>query len=591
VQRNDPSISHYIALIHPPRAVVIVVAAVVVVAATSTMATPSSSPSSSAAPSSTTTIITITIDEAIDRLGYGRFQRRILVAVGLCSASDAMEILLLSFLSVAVQVEWNLTHAQASSLIAVVFVGAFVGTLLLGRLGDLKGRRPTFVATAAIVATFGLVSCVCQTFEQLLLARFFVGLGIGGVTVPFDTYSEFLPTASRGKLLSLPSYFWTAGTILVAVVARFTLGQDSSRWRLLCLYCSIPCIAAVLVGAIAVPESPRWLLTQSSSSSSRQHEEVLATLREAARTNGKDPYLLFPADITIKGTSSTSSNTTTTTLNSYSDVLRLMSPQWIRISLLIGFVWFGYACMYYGTVLVITMVFSSTSTNAEDEDDGDGNGEKATFHFDYGAIFISTLAEVTGATVVFFTIDRFGRRNVHSISFIMGGTMVLLLCLFAKANRARGLLVGLAFLGRMFIFCGSSITWVWTAELLTNDLRTTGHSIANAAGRIGGLVAPFLVSRNRSLSTIGMVMALICALIVTCSRYLPDTHGLPMGTAADGTAGGHRKGKVYENVGHAEEEDGDEMVAYYDENGARSYQHSGMEIVEDTGQKGSRVIV
>jgi hypothetical protein len=39
----------------------------------------------------------ISVDDAIDRLGMGKFQYRILVAAGLCFAADAMEVLLASF--------------------------------------------------------------------------------------------------------------------------------------------------------------------------------------------------------------------------------------------------------------------------------------------------------------------------------------------------------------------------------------------------------------------------------------------------------------------------------------------------------------
>jgi ABC-type nickel/cobalt efflux system permease component RcnA len=40
----------------------------------------------------------ITVDEAIERFGLGKFQFYVLTAAGLCFASDAMRILLLSFL-------------------------------------------------------------------------------------------------------------------------------------------------------------------------------------------------------------------------------------------------------------------------------------------------------------------------------------------------------------------------------------------------------------------------------------------------------------------------------------------------------------
>lgn len=112
-----------------------------------------------------------------------------------------MEILLLSFLSVILTVEWGLEGHQNDLLISVVFLGAMIGTLILSPLGDHMGRRPVFSLTAAIIAIFGIGTAFCSNYTQLLLARFMVGFGVGGLVVPFDTLAEFLPAEYRGPNL------------------------------------------------------------------------------------------------------------------------------------------------------------------------------------------------------------------------------------------------------------------------------------------------------------------------------------------------------------------------------------------------------
>ena len=59
----------------------------------------------------------------VERLGMGRFQRRLLLAAGLCIAADTMEVLLLSFLTLVVTKEWELSPEQASAVTSIVFVG------------------------------------------------------------------------------------------------------------------------------------------------------------------------------------------------------------------------------------------------------------------------------------------------------------------------------------------------------------------------------------------------------------------------------------------------------------------------------------
>ena len=133
-----------------------------------------------------------------ERVGSGTFQRRLLVAAGLCFAADSMEVLLLSFLAVVVQSEWNLSSEQASSITSSVFLGAMTGTLLLGPLGDKIGRKPVFVLSAAIIAVFGVLTAVANNLAVLVIIRFIVGMGVGGLVIPFDSVAEFVPTVSIG---------------------------------------------------------------------------------------------------------------------------------------------------------------------------------------------------------------------------------------------------------------------------------------------------------------------------------------------------------------------------------------------------------
>ena len=143
----------------------------------------------------------VQIDDAIERIGTGTFQNQVLLAAGLCFMADAMEVLLLSFLSTVLKHEWNLSEREVDSIVAMVFAGSLVGTLVLGPAGDKFGRKPIFAITALIIAVSGVATAFCRNYLELVIARFFVGFGIGGLTVPFDTLGEFLPTASRGKNL------------------------------------------------------------------------------------------------------------------------------------------------------------------------------------------------------------------------------------------------------------------------------------------------------------------------------------------------------------------------------------------------------
>ena len=69
---------------------------------------------------------TFTVTQAVNSLGFGKFQILLSLVVGLCWMSDSMEIMILSILSPALHCEWHISqYHQASYLIAVLRALAF----------------------------------------------------------------------------------------------------------------------------------------------------------------------------------------------------------------------------------------------------------------------------------------------------------------------------------------------------------------------------------------------------------------------------------------------------------------------------------
>ena len=134
---------------------------------------------------------------------------------------------------------------------ACVFAGSLVGTLTLGWLGDHYGRRPAFLLSSAIIALFGVFTAFATDYASLLGIRFAVGFGVGGLTVPFDIFAEFLPKEHRGKQLLFIEYFWTMGSLMTPLFAYLTL---ETSWRLFVVLCAIPCVISGFMGVCLVPE-------------------------------------------------------------------------------------------------------------------------------------------------------------------------------------------------------------------------------------------------------------------------------------------------------------------------------------------------
>lgn len=67
-----------------------------------------------------------TVTEAIEIIGYGKYQSRLRFVLGWLWTAEACEMLLLSFISPALRCEWSLSGAQEALVTSVVFVGMLV---------------------------------------------------------------------------------------------------------------------------------------------------------------------------------------------------------------------------------------------------------------------------------------------------------------------------------------------------------------------------------------------------------------------------------------------------------------------------------
>lgn len=84
---------------------------------------------------------TYTMDEALLPMGFGKFQAFLLAYSGMGWISEAMEMMLLSFVGPSVQEIWKLSAQEQSLITSVVFVGMLIGAFSWGLISDIYGRR------------------------------------------------------------------------------------------------------------------------------------------------------------------------------------------------------------------------------------------------------------------------------------------------------------------------------------------------------------------------------------------------------------------------------------------------------------------
>ena len=71
---------------------------------------------------------TFTVTQAVNNIGFGKFQIVLSFIVGLCWMADSMEMMILSILPLALQCEWGINNYKQALLTTVVFIGESADT-------------------------------------------------------------------------------------------------------------------------------------------------------------------------------------------------------------------------------------------------------------------------------------------------------------------------------------------------------------------------------------------------------------------------------------------------------------------------------
>ena len=146
-------------------------------------------------------------------------------------------------------------------LTASLMLGAAVGGITLGALGDRIGRTRALAISIFFYSVFAGLGAFVTSLEQMLLLRFLVGLGVGGVWPSgVALVSECWPNVSRPVVAGIVGAGINVGILFLSQMARiWPVTPDSWRW--LFGWAALPAVLGLLVFWI-VPESPNWLKTR-----------------------------------------------------------------------------------------------------------------------------------------------------------------------------------------------------------------------------------------------------------------------------------------------------------------------------------------
>ncbi len=376
--------------------------------------------------------------------------------------TDAYDLFVIGTVAAILKLQWNLSTTQTSWVTGSAILGAFVGAFVFGRVADVFGRKNVYTCVAVIMAIGAISSALAPNLVFLIVARFVLGLGIGGdYPVSAVMMSEFSNRRDRGRLVGLVFSMQAVGLIVGPLVGLVLLTSGISSgltWRIMLGLGALPA-AAVIYFRSRMPESPRF-----------QSRVKGQTERAAAEFQRFSDHSMIAS--------------TEPTADSRLMGLRefLANPRMIMLMLGTAGSWFLFDYAYYGNTLSLPSILSEVSPNAS----------LVTKLMLTLALFV--IFAVPGYLLAVWKMDKVGHRRLQFIGFAVMALSFLALAGIPALTMNVAPFVALFGVSYFFTEFGpNTTTFVLPSEVFPVNMRTTGHGFAAGVGKLGAFVGVFLV--------------------------------------------------------------------------------------------------
>jgi len=153
---------------------------------------------------------------------------------------------------------WGLTPASVGLIGALAPIGMFVGSLVVGTVTDLVGRRRMLIGCVAWFSVFTGLCALAPSPGTFGLLRFFAGLGLGGV-LPTATAlaGEYAPLRVRNLAYGLIFTGFPLGGIIAALVGIQLI--PATGWRAMFALAVLQLLVVVPIALRFLPESVAFL--------------------------------------------------------------------------------------------------------------------------------------------------------------------------------------------------------------------------------------------------------------------------------------------------------------------------------------------
>jgi MFS transporter, AAHS family, benzoate transport protein len=356
---------------------------------------------------------------------------------------------------------WSIDAAQVGVIGSLALVGMLIGTLFVGALTDILGRRTIMMLSIAWFSIFMLATALAPTPELFGVFRFVTGIGLGGIVPTCVAMTvEFAPKSRRQITNAVMYSGYSVGGVLAAIVALLALPTVDFRW--LYAFGALPLVVLLPIVHRLMPESIAFLASKG------RQDEARAT---AARYGVVYEDVVTPTDAGAAVES-----------GRFSALKVLFSGPMIVATILFGLASFCGLLLVYGMNTWLPAIM-----------------RQAGYELGSSLVFLLSLnaGAIVGAITASHVADRIGVKKVVTACFAIALTSTLLLSV--ELPYALLLLIvafaGLGSVGTQILING----FVATHYPQTSSATALGWSLG--VGRLGAIAGPLIGGYVAALGT------------------------------------------------------------------------------------------
>ena len=399
-----------------------------------------------------------------------------------------------------IQSLWGLSPGAHGFAMASALYGTVAGSLLGSWPADRFGRKATLLWIGVLYIVGAVGSGIARNVEVFAVARFIGGLGIGISTVVAPMYiSEIAPPEKRGRLAGMFQFNIVFGILIAFVSNTLLAGIGENAWRWMLGVAAFPSLLYAL-SCFALPESPRWLLSQ------RGDRQAGMRILHQIQPTASESEIAAEADEIIAASAETGSS-------GYFWTRRLRKP--ILLAILIAF--FNQMSGINAILYFAPRIFELT-----------GLATKAALLQSVGI----GLTNLVFTFVGLWLIDRLGRRTLLYIgSFGYIASLSLVAWAFFSGHYSIVPACIFAFIAAHAIGQGAVI-WVFISEIFPNRHRAEGQSLGSFTHWIFAALLTTFFPKMVSALPAGYVFSFFAGMMVLqllwVKAMVPETKNVPL---------------------------------------------------------------